>query len=139
MKIKEFTTHRLIKGEDLNHHGTLYAGRCAEWFVEAGFIPAAVMTSPENIVCLKIHGMLFTKPIHKGDTIKFTSKIIWVGRSRLMSYVKVTTQDGEFIVDGFLTFVHVDEHGRAMPRGISQIEPETEEDKRIFALAQQLA
>ena len=26
---------RLVKSEDLNHHGTLFAGRGAEWFVEA--------------------------------------------------------------------------------------------------------
>jgi hypothetical protein len=30
---------RLVKSEDLNHHGTLFAGRTAEWFVESGFLP----------------------------------------------------------------------------------------------------
>ena len=34
-------TSRLVKSEDLNHHGTLFAGRTAEWFVEAGFVSAA--------------------------------------------------------------------------------------------------
>ena len=42
MKIKSFSTYHLVKSEDLNHHGTLYAGRSAEWFVEAGFIPAQI-------------------------------------------------------------------------------------------------
>ncbi len=138
MKSKEFTTYRLIKSEDLNHHGTLFAGRCAEWFVEAGFIAAADMTSPDNTVCLKIHGMTFTKPVHRGDTIKFSSKVIWLGRTRLISYVKVTTKDDEFLVDGFMTFVHVDEQGHSMPHGLGQIEPETEEDKKNFVLAQHL-
>ena len=40
-----YSSMRLVKGEDLNHHGTLYAGRTAEWFVEAGFIAAAVKQS----------------------------------------------------------------------------------------------
>jgi len=31
-------TMRLVKSEDLNHHGTLFAGRTAEWFVESGRI-----------------------------------------------------------------------------------------------------
>lgn len=136
MKIKEFTVYRLIKSEDLNHHGTLFAGRCAEWFVEAGFIAAADVSFPNNTVCLKIHGMTFTKAVHRGDTIKFTSKVIWVGRSRLVSYVKVSTKDGEFLVDGFITFVHVDNEGHSEPHGISQIEPQTEEDKKNHELAQ---
>ena len=31
-----YKTYHLVKSEDLNHHGTLYAGRNAEWFVESG-------------------------------------------------------------------------------------------------------
>ena len=38
MEIRIYRTYHLVKSEDLNHHGTLYAGRNAEWFVEAGFI-----------------------------------------------------------------------------------------------------
>ncbi|MGI6605621.1 MAG: acyl-CoA thioesterase [Peptococcia bacterium] len=139
MKVKEIVVHRLVKSEDLNHHGTLYAGRCAEWFVEAGFIAAAdLISSSENLVCAKIHGMTFKRPVHGGDTIKIESKVIWTERSKIVPYVKVSLKNGEFVVDGFLTFVHVDEKGHSLPHGLSQIEPETEEDKRIFALAQQL-
>ncbi len=29
-------TNRFVKSEDLNHHGTLFAGRTSEWFVETG-------------------------------------------------------------------------------------------------------
>lgn len=32
--MKEFKISHLIKSEDLNHHGTLFAGRTAEWLVE---------------------------------------------------------------------------------------------------------
>ena len=44
---------RLVKSNDLNHHGTLFAGRTAEWFVESGFIAAAGVLDPKNLVCLK--------------------------------------------------------------------------------------
>ena len=64
MKPQTFHYDRLVKSEDLNHHGTLFAGRSAEWFVEAGFIAAASVLPPKNIVCVKIHGLTFTKPIH---------------------------------------------------------------------------
>ena len=61
MKLRTHSICRLVKSEDLNHHGTLFAGKTAMWFVESGFIAAASLTHPENIVCLNIHGMLFEK------------------------------------------------------------------------------
>jgi acyl-CoA hydrolase len=111
------TTNRLVKNEDLNHHGTLYAGRSAEWFVEAGFIAAAGLTRPEQIVCLKIHGMTFLRPVRGGDVITFESKIIQAGRSSLHAYICMQSK-GEVVMDGFITFVHVDRNGRATPHGI---------------------
>jgi acyl-CoA hydrolase len=110
-------TNRLVKNEDLNHHGTLYAGRSAEWFVEAGFIAAAGLTRPEDIVCLKIHGMTFMRPVRGGDVITFESRIILAGNSSLHAYVRMQAK-GEQVMDGFITFVHVDREGRARPHGI---------------------
>ena len=110
-------TNRLVKNEDLNHHGTLYAGRSAEWFVEAGFIAAAGLTRPEDIVCLKIHGMTFLRPVKGGDVITFESRIILAGNSSLHVYIRMLSK-GEQVMDGFITFVHVDREGRARPHGI---------------------
>ena len=53
--IRSYDTHRLVKSEDLNHHGTLFAGRSAEWFVEAGFVAASSLLNPKYLICLKIH------------------------------------------------------------------------------------
>ena len=39
--MKIYETLHLVKGEDLNHHGTLFAARAAAWLVEAGFAAAA--------------------------------------------------------------------------------------------------
>jgi acyl-CoA hydrolase len=119
-------TNRLVKNEDLNHHGTLYAGRSAEWFVEAGFIAAAGVTRPEDIVCLKIHGMTFLRPVRGGDVVTFESRIILAGRTSLHAHVRMQSK-GESVMDGFITFVHVDREGRAWPHGIV-ITPLTESD-----------
>ena len=118
MKIQIFYTDRLIKSEDLNHHGTLFAGRCSEWFVEAGFIAVASVLPPNNIVCLKIHGLSFTKPLSSGEIASFESKIIQTGRTSLKVYValKPRSQD-EPVVKGFITFVHIDNNGKAIPHG----------------------
>jgi acyl-CoA hydrolase len=97
-------TMRLIKSEDLNHHGTLFAGRTAEWFVESGFIAATSLLKPQNVVCLKIHGMYFTKPAKSGDVLKFSSKVVYAGKSSLTAYVHVEKNGSDILlVDGFIT------------------------------------
>jgi len=136
MRMKTLTIHHLVKGEDLNHHQTLYAGRGAEWMVEAGFIAAADLLPPQYVLCLKIHGMTFQRPVRPGEVIRFESKIALTGRSRLIAYVRATTNE-ELTVDGFLTFVYVDDHGKSRPHGIT-IESETPEEIELQERASKL-
>ena len=136
MRMKTLTIHHLVKGEDLNHHHTLYAGRGAEWMVEAGFIAAADLLPPQYVLCLKIHGMTFQRPVRPGEVIRFESKIALTGRSRLIAYVRATTKE-EPTVDGFLTFVYVDDHGKSRPHGIT-VEAETPEEIELQERASKL-
>jgi acyl-CoA hydrolase len=122
-------SNHLVKSEDLNHHGTLYAGRNAEWFVESGFIAAARLLSPESILCLKIHGMTFTHPVKCGDIATYHSKIIYTGKSSLLAFVEMSVND-HLVVRGFITFIHVDQDSKPVPHGI-QIDPITEEDNEL--------
>lgn len=136
MHMKTLTIHHLVKGEDLNHHSTLFAGRGAEWLVEAGFIAAADLLPPQYVLCLKIHGMTFQRPVRPGEVVRFDSKIVLTGRSRLIAYVRATTKE-ELTVDGFLTFVYVDDQGKSRPHGIT-IEAETPEEIELQERASQL-
>lgn len=136
MHMKTLTIHHLVKGEDLNHHHSLYAGRGAEWMVESGFIAAADLLPPQYVLCLKIHGMTFQRPVRPGEVIRFESKIVFTGRSRLIAYVRATTKE-ELTVDGFLTFVYVDDHGKSRPHGIT-IEAETPEEIELQERASKL-
>jgi len=120
MKLRTHVINRLVKGEDLNHHGTLFAGKAAMWFIESGFIAAASLTKPENIVCLNVHGMLFMRPIQNGAIVRFESKIVLAGKTRLISHVKVVDNNTEdLFVEGFITFIHVDKNARVIPHGIT--------------------
>jgi acyl-CoA hydrolase len=129
MEFPIFTSVHLVKGEDLNHHGTLYAGRTAEWFVESGFIAAASMTKPENIVCIKIHGMTFSAPIRKGELPVFTSRVVLTGDTKIVSLIEVRVL-GKLAVRGFITFIHVDLSGNPLPHGLDFV-PLTPEDKTL--------
>ena len=120
MQPKTYRYDRLIKSEDLNHHRTLFAGRCAEWFVEAGFIAVASVLPAKNIVCLKIHGLAFTQPLTTGDIACFESKIAYTGTSSIKVYVVLKRdKDDDPVVEGFITFVHVDDDGNAQPHHIT--------------------
>lgn len=131
-------TTRLVKSEDLNHHKTLFAGRTAEWFVEAGFLAAAKLIDAKGVVCLKIHGMFFSHPVRAGQILDFTSKVIYAGKSSLISYVQVAKDDSlEPFVSGFITFICVDENTKPVPHYI-EIIPKTEEDIALNEKAKNL-
>jgi acyl-CoA hydrolase len=136
MDVVTIETHHLVKSEDLNHHGSLYAGRCAEWFVESGFIAAASLAHPKNIVCLKVHGMTFTRVVHAGEIANFCSKVVFVGRTRLVANIQMKVGD-ENVVSGFITFIHVDEAGKPLPHGL-EIVPTRPEDINLQEQARAL-
>jgi acyl-CoA hydrolase len=136
---KIFITQRLVKSEDLNHHGTLFAGRSAEWLIESGFAATADYVPPKQLVCVKLHGMHFAKPARAGEVICFESKVVYAGRTSFITYNKVYKRGHEkhFMVDGFITFVHVTHHTMPKPHGVV-IVPETAEDKRLYEEAKKL-
>ena len=136
MDVVTLTTHHLIKSEDLNHHGTLYAGRSAEWFVESGFTAAASLCGPEHILCVMIHGMEFTRPVQRGEIVTYTSKIVLTGKTSLVAYVGASVL-GALALEGFLTFVNVDLKGKPQPHGLL-IEPSTAEDAALQERARAL-
>lgn len=136
MSFKPITTNHFVKNEDLNHHGTLFAGRAAEWFVESGLMSAAIHLPVQNIVCVKIHGMNFKRPIHLGDTVRFDSKAVSSGKTSLVSHIAVAV-NGDPVLEGFITFVNVDESGKAQPHGVD-IVAETDEEKALQQAARNL-
>lgn len=132
---------RLVKSEDLNHHGTLFAGRMSEWFVEGAFIAAASsIGNPKNIVCKKLHGLSFNAPVKKGEIISLKTKVVLVGKTSLTVYGFVTKlNDTKILVDGFITFVNVDENGNKMPHNLTIPEPTSDNDIKLIEKAKSLS
>ena len=108
--MKIYETLHLVKGEDLNHHGTLFAARAAAWLVEAGFAAAACEHGDtDEIVLRNLQNMSFSRPVKKGSVVKFESRVVYAGSSSLM--VAVTAKDamnGELAIEGYITFVTID-------------------------------
>ena len=106
--MKIYETLHLVKGEDLNHHGTLFAARAAAWLVEAGFAAAACEHGDTDEIVL-LQNMSFSRPVKKGSVVKFESRVVYAGSSSLM--VAVTAKDamnGELAIEGYITFVTID-------------------------------
>jgi len=139
--VKYYKISHLIKSEDLNHHGTLFAGRSAEWLVEAAFIAAAAQHGrPQDVLCVNIHGFTFKKPVPKGDILTFYAKVAKVGTTSITVYVKATSEiSGITNVDGFLTFVCVEpDTKKKRLHGIIMDEPQDDEEKEMRERASKL-
>lgn len=134
--MKTITTCHLVRSEDLNHHNTLYAGRAADWLIEAGYMAAEQFLPSSDVVCAKIEEMTFYKSIHPGETVCIESEVVYAPGSRLVSYIGACVGK-EQRAEGFITFAHVGEDGHSKAHGIV-IEPETEEDKSLQERAKKL-
>lgn len=115
------STSRLIKSEELNHHGTLFAGRLSEWFVEASFSAAAMaVKNPDQIVCLKLHGLTFKKPAKKGELLQLQSQVVAHGITSITVHCKALSGiTDDVYVDGFVTFVSVNDEGNKIPHHLN--------------------
>ena len=111
-------TYHLVRNEDLNHHNTLFAGRIAEWMVEAGYLAAMEFLQTNHVVCVNIHDIQFRRPVHCGEAVRLDGTVVRTGRSSLTVNVSMTASD-VLTAEGTFTFVHVDETGKAEPHGRS--------------------
>lgn len=73
--------------------------------------------------------MTFSRPVKCGEIVSFNSKIIYAGRTSLIAFVDVKIKEDQ-VVQGFITFIHVDDDSKPVPHGIT-IEPETDEDRQL--------
>lgn len=138
--MKIYETSHLVKGEDLNHHGTLFAAKAAAWLVEAAFVAAGCAYGKNEIVCRNLHQMSFTKPVKPGTILKLSSRVVYAGRTSFM--VTVTAADAftkEKAFEGTVTFVTVDEQtGRKTEHGIVLDKAVDEEEQKQREAAKQI-
>lgn len=124
------TTTHLVIGEDLNHHATLYGGRCVEWCVQMAFIAASnCFDSTRSVVFMSIRSLSMRSPAKLGDIIQLTGRIDYVGESTIGVRVdakKMLPRDKQkSVATGTFLFCTVDEEGRAVPHGLPSLMPAT--------------
>lgn len=140
-KMKQYETLHLVKQEDLNHHGTLFAARAAAWVVESGFTTAACEHgNTEDIVLRNLQNMSFFKPVKPGAVLKLTGRVVYAGSSSMI--VAVTAKNAvteEAAIEAYITFVTIDkENGGKRNHGILLDEVADEEERKLREKAQNL-
>ncbi len=130
----ETTLLHLVKPEDLNHHGTLYAGQMAKWLVEAGFITAARMCGkPEDVVCVRVNQMIFKRPVNNGDIIEIKSRIASLGLTSITVYSEVfRKEDMVPLVSNMAIFVTVDKNNKPYKHGFRLAEEYIARNRDIY-------
>jgi acyl-CoA hydrolase len=130
----ESVTLHLIRPEDLNHHGTLFAGQIAKWLVEAGLITVSrLVGKPEDVVCVQVNSLTFKSPLNNGDLIEIKSRIAYLGSSSITVFSEVLRkQDAVPVVSNMATFVTVDKQNKPYKHGFKLTEKYIAENRDIY-------
>ncbi len=130
----------LVRSEDLNHHGTLFAGQMAKWLVEAGVITASRLCGKaEDVVCVQISGLTFKKPINIGDIVEIRSKIACLGSTSITVLSQVfRKQDTVPLVSNMAIFVTVDKDNKPYKHGLVLPEEYIANNREIYEEAQKI-
>lgn len=133
----ESTILHLVRPEDLNHHGTLFAGQMAKWLVEAGLITASrLVRKPEDILCVQLDGMTFKKPVNNGDVIEIESKIAYLGSKSITVYSEVFRRpDAAPVVSNMATFVTVNKQNTPYAHGFKLTEEYIAKNREVCEAA----
>jgi len=125
---KPTETIRLVTGADLNHHQTLYAGRCVEWAVQSAYIGAeSCFETAQPLVFMSIRNFSMRAAVQVGEMVRLQSAVDYVGDSTIGIQVRITTvqpQDAPRLIGrGRFLFCTVDAAGHAQPHGLPELNP----------------
>jgi len=116
------STH-LVKGEDLNHHHTLYGGRCVEWCVQMAYVAAEnCFDEPRPLVFMSIRSLSMRSPARLGDIVRLTGRVDYIGDSTIgirVDAVKLQPRnDPKTVATGTFLLCTVGADGKSVSHGL---------------------
>lgn len=129
------SVHILSLG-NMNGYSRLFGGKLMEW-IDINSAVAARRHSGHNVTTVSVQKLEFKEPAFANDLLVLTSKVVYTGRTSMdictKSYVEHLDGSRHLINSAYITMVALDENDR--PVEVPQIEVETEDEKREYALA----
>lgn len=127
----------LVQPPDTNMHGTIFGGRVLALIDEVGAI-SAMRHSQQLVVTASIDSVHFYNPARLGDILTLEAFVTWTGNTSMEVFVRVTSEnlsshEKTLTTTSFLTFVAIDENGKAVR--VPKIVPETDEEKHLYETA----
>lgn len=120
-----------------NYHGTVFGGQLLQSVDKIATI-AAMRHSQRGVVTASSEAQ-FLCPVGLGEAIELTAAVIWTHRSSMEIYVtgqveNLRTGNKREALIVHLTFVALDDEGKPTP--VPGVLPETEEEKRLYAIGE---
>lgn len=117
----------MMMPRDTNAHGTIFGGVILSHIDQAAAIECRRHT-PHKVVTVAMEKVEFKQPVFVGDVLSFHTHLTRIGRTSLTVRVAVYAQRFEDpsttvpVTEATLTFVAVNEYGRAVPLGLTPCE-----------------
>ena len=124
----------LVLPNDTNTLGNLMGGRLMYWMDIAAAV-AAMKHCNCPVVTASVDNVSFANSIRLGNLLTIESRVTRVFNTSMEVYLKVWGEDLSaqyryLSNEAYLTFVALDPHGR--PRPVPALEPETDEEKKMW-------
>lgn len=129
-------SENIVLPGDTNTHNTLFGGLLMKHIDETAAI-AARRHCRGSVVTASNDGVHFHRPIQRDDIVTLHAYVCSVGTSSMEVFVKILTESctrddqKKIAAISYLTFVGLDERGQ--PTEVPLVEPQTEEEKTVFA------
>lgn len=138
-RVSQVEMTELVLPNDTNLLGNLLGGRLMHWIDIAGAM-AASRHSNRVVATVALDSLDFRHPARMGEVLILKAKLTWAGRTSMEVTVRAYSENmktGDVILTNkaYITFVALDDHGK--PTVVPPLLPETEEEKKDFAEAEQ--
>nr|MBF0681968.1 acyl-CoA thioesterase [Pseudomonas sp.] len=135
----ELTMTVLMTPDKANFSGNVHGGTLLKYLDEVAYACASRYAG-HYVVTLSVDQVTFRQPVHVGELVTFLASVNFVGNTSMEIGIKVVTEDIRLKTvrhtnSCFFTMVALDESGR--PVAVPELKPQTSEQRRRFAQAQQ--
>lgn len=119
-----FHTRKWVKPEDLNANGTLFGGRLLAWIDEEAALYSIVQLENFRVVTKYMSEINFINKAKQGDIVEIGIDVVRFGKSSLVlrCVVRNMMTHEEIITIDNITMVNLDEQGKPLPHGKTEIE-----------------
>ena len=130
---RDITLRFLAEPADVNFGGKVHGGAVMKWIDLAAYANAAAW-SGQYCITAYAGGIRFVAPIHVGNLVEVSAKVIYTGKTSMHIAIDVQASDPKVLKNRLTThciviMVAVDEHGK--PSSVPEWIPETQDDIQL--------